>query len=63
MLTEMVTLRKLKHLLGRVINTEFRGNTDLVDASPLKHFHWVAYNGDAATFYGCSSLKDFNSGG
>ncbi|MCB6272135.1 leucine-rich repeat domain-containing protein, partial [Bacteroides cellulosilyticus] len=41
----------------RVINTEFRGNTDLVDASPLKHFHWVAYNGDAATFYGCSSLK------
>ena len=41
----------------RVINTEFRGNTDIVDASPLKHFHWVAYNSDAATFYGCSSLK------
>lgn len=41
----------------RVINTEFRGNTDIVDASPLKHFHWVAYNGDAAIFFGCSSLK------
>jgi len=41
----------------RVINTEFRGNTILVDASPLKYFHWVAYNGDAATFFGCSSLK------
>ena len=41
----------------RVINTEFRGNTDIVDASPLKHFHWVAYNDDTAIFYGCSSLK------
>lgn len=41
----------------RTINTEFRGNINLVDASPLKYFHWVAYNGDAATFFGCSSLK------
>lgn len=41
----------------RTINSEFRGNINLVDASPLKHFHWVAYNGDAATFFGCSSLK------
>lgn len=41
----------------RTINTEFSGNINLVDASPLKYFHWVAYNGDAATFFGCSSLK------
>lgn len=41
----------------RTINTEFRGNINLVDASPLKYFHWVAYYADAATFFGCSSLK------